>query len=66
MSQEIVSYKEAARRLDLNERTISDLVRLLGIEPTSHPSNGRAKGLTSDHMGKIRAWIRRRPVAQPA
>jgi transposase len=63
---DIMSYREAARRLGVGRMTISDLVRKLGIKPVRHPSNGAAKGLTSKDFRKISASVGQRKVAQPA
>ena len=39
---------------------------LLSITPYAQTDGTLGFQLTSDDLGKIRAWIDRRPVAQPA
>lgn len=54
---ELISYREAARRLGVDRQTVSDLVEHLGIEPLAHPSNGRGLGLTPEHVSAIRGVL---------
>jgi hypothetical protein len=50
----VVSISEAARRLDIDRRTVRDLMRAAGIEPVPHPSNHRAKGVSFTHVRTLR------------
>jgi transposase len=51
---EIVSFREAARRLGVDNRTIADVVRKAGIATVPHPSNGAAFGLTTKQLAEIK------------
>jgi transposase len=45
MFVDVISYSEAARRLDVSHKTISDMARKKKLRIREHPSNGLAKGL---------------------
>jgi hypothetical protein len=61
MTEPIVTFTEAAEALGVKPNTIGDLVRKLGIRPTSVPRNGNAKGLTPADMRLIRERLKPRP-----
>lgn len=58
--QQVLSFRQAAALLGVNERTISDLVKARGIAPLPHPSNGKAKGLDVEALKTIRKALRGR------
>lgn len=47
------SISAAAKELDVRRETIGDLIIKLGLTPQPM-TNGKAKGLTEQHMRKIR------------
>ena len=50
----VVSLSEAGRILGVDRETVADLLRAMGLETVSHPSNARAKGVSLEQMKLLR------------
>lgn len=57
----LLTYKEAAKVLDVGPMTVRDLVRRLGIVPKPVPRNGNAKGLDASDVVRIRRALEPTP-----
>ena len=66
MDAAMISISRAAVMLGVDRRTVSDLARMLAIEPVPHPSNARGKAFTAaevEHIRKALARVRKMAVA---
>lgn len=52
-AEHLTTYRQAALQLDTDERTISGLVRALGLQAVPHPSNGNGRGLDAYCMTRL-------------
>jgi hypothetical protein len=62
---DLIVMKEAATALDVDVKTVRDVVRKLQITPKDVPHNGNAKGLDRDDMNRLRKALgmsNRRPA----
>lgn len=50
----LFSYSKAANDLGVDRRDLAVLVRILGIKPKRIEANGKAKGLDSADMARLR------------
>jgi hypothetical protein len=55
---EVISYSEAARRLDVSHKTISDVRRKKKLPVHRHPSNRLAYGLDMESFRVIEEALR--------
>lgn len=53
-TKEVITIRDAAKRLGLFHHTVTDLVRTLGIEPKPIPYSPRGKGLDAADIRRIR------------